>query len=91
MMFPSKSISKRLDAVTSSYLNPNLLIKIVANHEEVSKKEAYDMIEMYMLTEGGMLELGEICRKWGVEEKKIEELGINVLGTGGGYTAGEDG
>ena len=70
---------------------PNWLINIIVNHEEVSKKEAYDMIEMYMLTEGGMLELGEICRKWGVEEKKIEELGINVLGTGGGYTAGEDG
>ena len=69
---------------------PNWLINIVANHEEVSKKDAYDMIEMYMLTEGGMLELGEICRKWGVEEKKIEELGINVLGTVGGYTAGED-
>ena len=60
---------------------PNWLINIIVNHEEVSKKEAYDMIEMYMLTEGGMLELGEICRKWGVEEKKIEELGINVLGS----------
>ncbi len=60
---------------------PNWLINIIANHEEVSKKEAYDMIEMYMLTEGGMLELGEICRKWGIEEKKIEELGINVLGS----------
>ena len=60
---------------------PNWLINIIANHEEVSKKEAYDMIEMYMLTEGGMLELGEMCRKWGIEEKKIEELGLNVLGS----------
>ena len=60
---------------------PNWLINIVTNHEGVSKKEAYDMIEMYMLTEGGMLELGELCRKWGVEEKKIEELGLNVLGS----------
>ena len=60
---------------------PNWLINIVTNHEGVSKKEAYDMIEMYMLTEGGMLELGEMCRKWGVEEKKIEELGLNVLGS----------
>ncbi len=67
---------------------PNWLINIVANHEEVSKKEAYDMIEMYMLTEGGMLELSETCRKWGVEDKKIEEAGLNVLGTVGGYTAG---
>ena len=67
---------------------PNWLINIVANHEEVSKKEAYDMIEMYMLTEGGMLELGQLCQKWGVEPEKIEEIGLNVLGTIGGYTAG---
>ena len=42
---------------------PNWLINIVANHMDVSKREAYDAIEMYMLTEGGMLELGEICKK----------------------------
>jgi hypothetical protein len=68
---------------------PNWLINIVANHEECSKREAYDMIEMYMLTEGGMLELGQLCQKWGVEPEKIEEAGLNVLGTIGGYTAGE--
>ena len=42
-----------------------------------------------MLTEGGMLELGQLCQKWGVEPEKIEEAGLNVLGTIGGYTAGE--
>jgi len=68
--------------------HPNWLINIVANQEQFSKREAYDMIEMLYLTEGGMLELGEICTKWGVEPKKIEELGLNVLGTIGGYTAG---
>ena len=67
---------------------PYLLINIVVNHEGVSKKEAYDMIEMYMLTEGGMLELGQLCQKWGVAPEKIEEVGLNVLGTIGGYTAG---
>ena len=41
-----------------------------------------------MSTEGGMLELGELCKKWGVEPKKIEEVGLNVLGSTGGYTAG---
>ena len=70
--------------------HPNWLINIVANHEQFSKREAYDMIEMLYLTEGGMLELGEICQKWGVEPKKIEELGLNVLGTIGGYTAGSE-
>ena len=37
--------------------HPNWLINIVANHEQVSKIEAYDMIEMFYLREGGMLEL----------------------------------
>ena len=67
---------------------PNWLINIVANHEEVSKKEAIDMIDMYMLTEGGMLELGQLAQKWGIEPKKIEDAGLNVLGAIGGYTAG---
>ena len=66
----------------------NWLINVVANHNEVSQKEAYDMVEMYMLTEGGMLELGELCKKWGVEPKKIEKAGLNVLGSIGMYQAG---
>ena len=70
--------------------HPKWLINIVSNQEKFSKREAYDMIEMLYLTEGGMLELGEICRKWGVEPKKIEALGLNVLGSVGGYTAGNE-
>ena len=53
--------------------HPNWLVNIIVNHEKVSKKEAIEMIDMWYLTEGGMLELGEICRKWGVEEKKIKQ------------------
>ena len=69
---------------------PDWLINVVALHEQVSKKEAYDMVELYMLTEGGMLELGELCQKWGVEPKKIASAGLNVLGSVGGYTAGNE-
>ena len=61
--------------------HPEWLINIIRNQEEYSRKEAIDMIEMLYLTEGGMLELREICVKWGIEENKIEELGINVLGS----------
>ena len=43
---------------------------------------------MYYLTEGGMLELGELAQKWGIEPKRIEEAGLNVLGSSDGYTAG---
>ena len=67
---------------------PNWLINIVTNHEEISKKEAIEYIDMLMLTEGGMLELGELAQKWGIEPKKIEDAGLNVLGSIGGYTAG---
>ena len=70
--------------------HPNWLVNIVSAHEEVSKKEAVDMIEMYYLTEGGMLELGQLAQKWGVEPYKIEKAGLNVLGAVGGYTAGND-
>ena len=69
---------------------PNWLINIVSNDMEISKQEAYDAIEMYYLTEGGMLELGQLAQKWGVEPKKIEDAGLNVLGTVGGYTAGNE-
>ena len=60
---------------------PEWLINIVRHNDESSRKEAIQAIDMLMLTEGGMLELGEISRKWGIEEKKIEELGLNVLGS----------
>ena len=68
--------------------HPQWLINLVAVHMKSSKKEAYDAVEMYMLTEGGMLELGEICRKYGVEPKMIEKAGLNVLGSIGMYQAG---
>ena len=67
---------------------PQWLINIVANDMEVSKQEAKEAIDMYYLTEGGMAELGQLARKWGIEPKKIEKAGLNVLGSTDGYTAG---
>ena len=61
--------------------HPNWLINIVVNHEQISKKEAVEYIDLLMLTEGGMLELGELSRKWGVEETKIKKAGLNVVGS----------
>ncbi len=60
---------------------PNWLVNVIINNEECSKRESVEMIDIWMLTEGGMLELGEICRKWGVEEKKIKKAGLNVVGS----------
>ena len=67
---------------------PNWLINLVATDMKISKKEAVDAIDLWMSTEGGMLELGELCKKWGVEPKKIEEVGLNVLGSTCMYQAG---
>ena len=69
---------------------PNWLVNVIVNEEEISKKEAVEYIDMLMLTEGGMLELGQLAQKWGVEPKKIEDAGLNILGSVGGYTAGTE-
>ena len=61
--------------------HPEWLINIVRNNDESSRKEAIDAIDMLMLTEGGMMELGELGRKWGIEERKIKDAGLNVVGS----------
>ena len=60
---------------------PNWEINVIRNHLECSRKEAIQNIDMYMLTEGGMMELGELGRKWGIEEWKIKDAGLNVVGS----------
>ena len=60
---------------------PEWLINIVRNNDESSRKEAIQAIDMLMLTEGGMMELGELGRKWGIEERKIHAAGLNVVGS----------
>ena len=57
------------------------LINIIRNNDESSRKEAIEAIDMLMLTEGGMMELGEVARKWGIEERKIHAAGLNVVGS----------
>ena len=60
---------------------PEWLINIVRTNDEYSRKEAIQAIDMLMLTEGGMMELGELARKWGIEEWKIKDAGLNVVGS----------
>ena len=61
--------------------HPEWLVNIVRNNDESSRKEAIQAIDMLMLTEGGMMELGETARKWGIEERKIHAAGLNVVGS----------
>ncbi len=60
---------------------PEWLINIMRNNDESSRKEAIEAIDMLMLTEGGMMELGETARKWGIEERKIKSAGLQVVGS----------
>ena len=60
---------------------PEWLINIMRNSDESSRREAIDAIDMLMLTEGGMMELGETARKWGIEERKIKAAGLQVVGS----------
>ena len=60
---------------------PEWLINIMRNSDESSRREAIDAIDMLMLTEGGMMELGELGRKWGIVERKIKAAGLNVVGS----------
>jgi hypothetical protein len=60
---------------------PEWLINIMRNSDYGSRKEAIEAIDMLMLTEGGMMELGEIARKWGIDERKIHSAGLNVVGS----------
>ena len=60
---------------------PEWLINIIRDYDECSRKESIEYIDMLMLTEGGMMELGDIARKWGIEERKIKAVGLHVVGS----------
>ena len=60
---------------------PEWLINIVRDYDKCGRREAKEYIDMLMLTEGGMMELGELSRKYGIEPKKIESAGLDVVGS----------
>jgi len=60
---------------------PEWLINIMRNSDESSRREAIDAIDMLMLTERWYDGVGETARKWGIEERKIKDAGLNVVGS----------
>ena len=61
---------------------PEWLINIVREiNDKCGRREAKEYIDMLMLTEGGMMELGELSRKYGIEPKKIKLAGLDVVGS----------
>jgi hypothetical protein len=55
---------------------PRWLLDVVAKELEVSLREAVDAVDMYMLTEGGQVELTELLQSYGVDRKKLKEVGL---------------
>ena len=53
---------------------PKQWIEIVSRHFEISTTEATDAMEMYMVSEGGKLELYEILTRYGIAEKDIRKV-----------------
>ena len=56
---------------------PDWLINIVIeDNKPITRRDSVDYIELYMLTEGGQLELAEICRRFGISDEKIRDAGM---------------
>jgi len=59
------------------YEYPEWLLNIVIEENKpFTRKDAFDYIELYMLTEGGQLELAELCRRFGISDEKIRDAGM---------------
>ena len=50
------------------------LINLVASHYEVSKLHAEEYIDVFKSTEKGIIELEELCAKYGNEPKEVKKL-----------------
>jgi hypothetical protein len=50
------------------------LLQLVAQRFEVSKWQANDYVNLLLRTEEGQIELVNICKSFGLEDKEVEEL-----------------
>ena len=58
---------------------PKWVYEIVAKHLQCSMREASDAVDMYEISAGGQSELADILFKYGVEEKEVRKLGLNIV------------
>jgi hypothetical protein len=73
-LLPNKSIFFKYIGKDKKMNWPKEWIVIISNHFEMSSTEAVEAMEMYMISQGGKLELYEILTRYGVEEKNIREV-----------------
>ena len=53
---------------------PKQWTEIVSKHFEISSTEALEAMEMYMISQGGKLELYELLTRYGIAEKEIRKV-----------------
>ena len=73
-LLPNKNIFFKYIGKDKSMNWPKQWIEIVSKHFEISMTEAHDAMEMYMVSEGGKLELYEILTRHGIAEKDIRKV-----------------
>lgn len=73
-LLPNKSIFFKYIGKDKSMNWPKQWIEIVSKHFEISMTEAHDAMEMYMVSEGGKLELYEVLTRYGVAAKDIRKV-----------------
>jgi len=53
---------------------PKQWLEIISKHFEISLTEAHEAMEMYMISQGGKLELYEHLTRYGITEKEIRKV-----------------
>lgn len=54
------------------------LVEILRNEYECSSKEAEEYLEILYSTKDGKKKIKSLCKKWGIEKKKITKLKLRV-------------
>ena len=73
-LLPNKSIFFKYIGKDKSMNWPKQWIEIVSKNFQISQTEAVEAMEMYMISEGGKLELYEILTRYGIAEKDIRKV-----------------
>jgi|TARA_R100000353_G_scaffold74020_1_gene56559 hypothetical protein len=73
-LLPNKNIFFKYIGKDKSMNWPKQWIEIVSQNFQISQTEAVEAMEMYMVSEGGKLELYEILTRYGIAEKDIRKV-----------------
>ena len=55
---------------------PQWVLEAISKHYEVSIKQSYEYVEVFLMTEGGKVELHDLLAKYGVDPKELKKLNL---------------